>query len=642
MTTRPPPENPGRPHALLVPGPLVVLAAGSWLVAPPSLATRMLTGLTIALVATGYVLFALRRELFSLPWTEDDSPEPGSLGERARHDALWFVHLRWLATAVALGLVSCASLEARGLLLVWWAVLLVANLLWSASTGHWRRPELWILAQAVADLAILTGFLNASGGLENPLYTVFLFHVIVGRILLPGRLAVWVTLAAAGFFGLLAFGEYLHLLPHFPNSFFPHVEPADPSLGSHGHGHDGSAHASYDLYFVLGRTFPFLIVLLLGDFFLAKVMRRLRGSEGRLVDAARAARVERDRLESVVNTAGVGMMQLDRNGTVQWFSERISAWFGWRFTTEGSLCPLLKEEDGCSVCVALAVSSTGEPQSSERRWRTPSGERYFRHSAAPLSNAAGEVVQVVEVVEDVTPQRHLELRAIREGKLSVLGRMAAGIAHEIGNPLSSLSTRLRLLRRRRNEDFVDQSIVVLETQIARIRRIVQGVSQFARNQPLQRSTWSLDDLVTETIDVLRYDRRSRGIEIRAELDARGLRVHGSRDQIGQILMNLLLNALEVTPEGGVVTVRTREDGAQLRIAVEDQGPGISEEARDHLFEPFFTTRTEGTGLGLSISYGLAAAHEGSIEAECLEGAGARFTLLLPSSEHQLDSQEFRP
>ena len=594
---------------------------------------RVLRGVAVAVFLALAVIALLRRQLFSLPLVGQEVPSAILDSDaRRRHDAEWFVHLRWLAAAVALGLITCARPDTRGLLVVWWAGLLAANLAFEASVRRWHHYELQILVQAAIDLVILTGFLNASGGLESPLYTVYLFHPIVGRILLPGRKAIAVSLLAVVLFGLLAFGEYLHILPHYTNFFFPHLDAVPGSEAGHGGpAHGGSVHASYDLYFVLGRAVPFVAVLLLTDFFVASVMRRLRGSERGLEVAARLAMLERERVEGVVDAAGVGMMQVDAAIALRWFSGRIATWLGWDDRKLNGRCPLLDVPDGCDTCVVRATLETGQPEAAERREAGDKrGERFFRHSSSPIKDASGKVVQVVEVIEDVTAQRALEAEAIRAGKLSVLGRMAAGIAHEIGNPLSSLSTRVRLLERRKGEEpFVAESIGVLSTQIDRITRIVRNVSQFARVQPRDRTVWEANGLVAETMDVVRLDRRAKAIELRHALETPSPVVCGVRDQIGQILLNLVLNAVEATPDGGAALLSTAQQGAEVHFSVEDQGPGIDDETRSHLFEPFFTTKAEGTGLGLSISYGLAAAHGGRIEVEDLPERGSKFTLVLP-------------
>ena len=169
---------------------------------------RVIRGSGLALAAAFATMFLLRQRLFAVPRIDDgESGAPTSRGER---DAGWFVDLRWLAAAVTLGLITCARPEARGHLMVWWIGLVVANLVFLSTSKLWRHHETQIVIQASVDLVLLTGFLNASGGLENPLYMVFLAFVILGRVLVtPGRASVVTGLTMAAF-AVLAFGEYLH------------------------------------------------------------------------------------------------------------------------------------------------------------------------------------------------------------------------------------------------------------------------------------------------------------------------------------------------------------------------------------------------------------------------------------------------
>ncbi len=348
-----------------------------------------------------------------------------------------------------------------------------------------------------------------------------------------------------------------------------------------------------------------------------------------LEDAADASHLARERLEGVVGAAGVGMMLAERGPTLRWLSGRAAEWLAWAGPEPDAHCPLAEPGEGrCETCVVREVLETGKPASAERRREVARGStRYFRHSATPLRNPAGRVIQVVEVIEDTTGRKALEEEAIRAGKLSVLGRLAAGIAHEIGNPLASMTTRLRLLERRAaDEEFLTQSLQVLRTQIERISRILRGVSHFGKVRR-DRARWNIRELVDETVGIVELDPRADGI--RLDVSVEDVLVHAVRDQVGQILLNLCLNAAEAMPVGGTVRIRGSREEGELRLSVEDEGSGFEESSRENLFEPFFTTKTDGTGLGLAISSGFANAHGGRIEAHNRPEGGARFVLVLP-------------
>jgi signal transduction histidine kinase len=625
---------------------------------------HLIRGVVAALVVAGIAAGFLRQRQVPVYPAAPSSPATLPLvdrEDRARQQARWFVHMRWIAAGVTLALILIAVpitgiLPSATLLplILWWGLLVAANAFFRSWLRRGPNPERQIVVQALVDLVVLTGLLNASGGIENPLYVAYLFHVIIAGILLPRWKVLLITAAAITLFALLAFGEFFHLFPHYTNILFPHhnhptqeVAPTshdhaapDPPPRSLDHAAEGAPHASHDPVFVAGRVVPFLAVLLLTAYLTTLVADRLRQSERQLERTARTAMLEHQRLESVVDAARVGMILLGEDQSVRWYSRRAAEWLDWNRHLEGQPCPLAGADGGCRSCLVARTFETGQPQEAERDATSSGGGlRYFRHTTSPVHDEEGRVIQVVELIEDITARKALEAEAVHAGKLSVLGRMAAGIAHEIGNPLSSLTTRLSLLERRPEPGFVQESMQVLRGQIDRIRRIVQGVSHFARLRREGWSAWELNALVEEAIGLLELDRRARGVTFVRRLPDSSPRVKGVRDQMSQVVLNLLLNAVEAMPEGGTVTVETLQQDREVCLVVADTGCGFDENVRAHLFEPFFTTKHQGTGLGLSISYSLVHAHGGRIEVEGTVGRGARFTVCLPPAEQpdQADS-----
>ncbi len=630
MESSPQPTSGGTGRALaLALAAIAATAALAWRLGP-------LTGGTLVLLATAWGAWLLKRQQVEV-YPETPSAldlmalfEP----ERERYQrARWFVHMRWIAVVVSFGLILVAVPIGRVLPMVtlallggWWLVLLTANVLFHRWLGRGSDFERQILVQGFLDLIVLTGFLNASGGLENPVYFAYLFHVIIAGILLPRRKAYALTLAAAALFLVMALGEYFHLLPHFTNQLFPHEGEA---VGAHTHPGDGVAHAAHGAIFVLGRALPFLTLLLLSAYLTSLIAERLRRREWQLEHTGKTLALEHQRLEGVVESTGVGMMLVAPDLSLPWTTGRVQRWLGLA-AGAAEVCPLFRSEGGCSVCIAQETLQTGQPRESERTGRSAGGgPRYFRHATSPVRDAAGNTIQVVELLEDITDRKNLEAEAVHAGKLSVLGQMAAGVAHEIGNPLSSLATRLTLIERRPEPGYVKESARLLQGQIERIRRILHGISTFARTPSQEFSTWELNEVVSETLEMARLDGRARRVHFSAELSRPSPRVRGVKDQITQVVLNLLLNAAEASDDGGEVVVGTSEQESSIQLSVRDQGSGIAREHRQRLFEPFFSTKPKGTGLGLSICYSLINAHGGRIEVDSEEGHGATFTVVLP-------------
>jgi PAS domain S-box-containing protein len=560
--------------------------------------------------------------------------------ERARHHARWFVHARGVALVVILGLILVAGPLVRMLpgatlvpLLLWWGTLLAANVWFHRTVDRVRSPEGHIMLQAVVDLIVLTGLLNASGGIENPLYVAYIFHVIIAAIVLPRRKSLMVTAAALLLFLTLVVGESTRVLPHYTNQLFPRVGIGASAHPGGGDDDQDAITAAHDPLFVSGEAGSFAIVLLLASWLTMLVTERLRQSEERLERTAHAAELERTRLESVVHAARVGMILLDSDLTVRWFSPLASEWLEWDASVLGRRCPLYATAGEGEPGPAARVLETGRPAETERTVLAADGSRRsFRHIASPVRDGAGRVVQVVELVEDVTVRRALEAEALHAGKMSVLGRMAAGIAHEIGNPLSSMAARIRLMEHRTDEEFLGTSLSLLQGQVERIGRIVHGVSQFARTPRQEWITLEVNSAVEEAMSVAELDSRVKGIVIHRSLAAPSPRIRGVRDQVVQIVLNLLLNAAEATANHGTIEIETSQQQGEVTIAVRDSGAGLDEKVRSRMFEPFFTTKPRGTGLGLSISYTLVHAHGGRFQVDSEPGKGARFVVLLPAAE----------
>jgi signal transduction histidine kinase len=548
-------------------------------------------------------------------------------GGRQRQYLEWFVGVRWVAVGFAGATVVIVAPVARivplaslPLALGWCALLGLANVAFARLLRRDVDFERQALLQITVDLVALTGLLNATGGLENPLYTLYLFHVFIAGILLSPRRLAAVTALAAGLVTALALGELWHVLPHFEIAVFPH----------HLHGE----HAAHDPLFVAGRLVPLLGILLLAAYVITVAMERVRQSEGDLESAAESAVLERERLEGVIEAAALGLLIVTPAGELLWANPRALEWLGWEGLATGQACPHEHTGGGgCVTCLA-ADAAHGERRELELG-RQPAREeslRYFRHVATPVRGTSGRVEQVLLLVEEVTARKALEAEALHAAKLSALGTMAAGVAHEIGNPLSSLQTRIDLMRRRsHDEPFQRESLGVIERQLLRIAGIVRGISRFAGRREAERQPCSLDELADEAAKLVRLDRRGRGVELRLELAGDLPPVLAVRDHLSQVLLNLLLNGLEAAHGEGSVTLRTAEEDGQVVLAVSDTGPGIDPRVRGRLFTAFASTKADGSGLGLFICQRLIHAHGGAIEVAAAAGKGTTFRVRLPAA-----------
>lgn len=243
--------------------------------------------------------------------------------------------------------------------------------------------------------------------------------------------------------------------------------------------------------------------------------------------------------------------------------------------------------------------------------------------------------------ESADAQRSLEGSLRQADKLIAIGQISAGLAHEIGSPLQVLVGRAQMLEMAADDpDKVRRTASILVTQVERISRIVQQLLAYARRRAPRIGPLDLAEPVRAVLDLVRHDARRRNITLAIEVEPGCPKAQADPDQVQQIVLNLVSNALSVTPAGGRVAVRVAPsalpDGRQaVQIAVEDSGPGIPEELRPSLFEPFFTTRAAegGTGLGLSVVRSIAQEHRGAVRYTS-SPAGSRFEVDLPAHRQE--------
>ena len=253
----------------------------------------------------------------------------------------------------------------------------------------------------------------------------------------------------------------------------------------------------------------------------------------------------------------------------------------------------------------------------------------------------GVLCQAVDGMADALAEREAQLRqatrqqVTRAEKLASIGRLAAGVAHEINNPLTGVLTFAHLLRDKSNmepQDVKDLDLIIHET--TRAADIVRGLLDFSRERPTLMEELDLNDVVNRTVRLIANQQKFERIVIENVLQDNLPAVRGDMNQLQQALLNLTLNACAAMPQGGRLTIATSASDGKVVMKVSDTGCGIKEEDLDRIFEPFFTTQPigKGTGLGLSVTYGIIQQHGGTLEVESTPGHGTTFTIALPLLE----------
>jgi two-component system sensor histidine kinase PilS (NtrC family) len=251
-------------------------------------------------------------------------------------------------------------------------------------------------------------------------------------------------------------------------------------------------------------------------------------------------------------------------------------------------------------------------------------------TVSPLRDAKDEVIGRVVNFQDLTELRRLEQHARRAERLATVGHLAAGIAHEIRNPLASISGSIELLSKSPQASDDDRTLMsIVHREIQRLNVLIGDVLDYASPRPLQRVDFDLGVLVEEVLQVARGNGDLAEVELTSQLDS-PLRVHGDPAKLRQVLWNLVRNAAEAALGGGKhVRVKALTADGGVRIVVSDDGNGIPKEMLARVFEPFFTTKPRGYGLGLATCHAVVAEHGGRIDVESETGKGTRMVVTLP-------------
>ena len=260
--------------------------------------------------------------------------------------------------------------------------------------------------------------------------------------------------------------------------------------------------------------------------------------------------------------------------------------------------------------------------------------KWLQISTAPVFDKEGQVVATVHITRDITVQKKLQATLIEQDKLSSIGRLIAGVAHEINNPLTSIIGFSQLLLEKVLPGDVNDDLKIINDEANRTANIVKGLLTFARKQPEKKEPTDVNTQVQRVLELNKRRFVSNNIQVNTNF-AEGLPyIIGNGPQLQQVLFNLVMNAEQIMLEThgkGTLTIATKQLGDMVKIFVTDDGPGISPENMQKLFTPFFTTKEvgKGTGLGLSICHGIIAEHGGNIYAESEPGKGATFIVELP-------------
>jgi two-component system NtrC family sensor kinase len=310
-----------------------------------------------------------------------------------------------------------------------------------------------------------------------------------------------------------------------------------------------------------------------------------------------------------------------------------------------SVTDLVAESDRERLLAALDATIAGSPARLELSFvhQTPGPVTPLRRIVAVAMSRLPETdpPSVLLVGRDTTSEHDMRMRLMVSDRLAAVGELVAGVAHEVNNPLSSISAFAQILLREGDlTPMQRESIDVIRSETMRASQVVKDLLAFARRSEPMRAPVDLNGVVQGTLRLRGYQLTSTKVHVETTLAPELPSVIGDSRQLQQVCLNLVTNAVQaMAPQGGgELFISTATDGADVVLEVRDTGPGIPDAVRPYVFQPFFTTKDEGegTGLGLSVSYGIVAAHGGRIEVTNTSVAGTTFRVTLPAHRDEAD------
>ncbi|MFL5292177.1 MAG: two-component system sensor histidine kinase NtrB [Myxococcales bacterium] len=461
--------------------------------------------------------------------------------------------------------------------------------------------------QICADLAAATGLVYLTGGVESIFTILYPLAIVNGAISLGRRGAIVGAIGASALFCGLTFGMESGLLMPAAAYLLRAPLPTGRLL----------------LNIVLN-----LSAFLLSGALAAFLAEQLQGARIELREREKRLSALEATFSAVVHSISSGIVTVDEDGLITYLNPAGEEIFGMS-DTELRGEPLRARLP--ALAPALDAPLPAGRQRNEALVAGPDGRQRTVGWAVGRLNEHGAAGWVI-VFQDLTEFRRMEEAMRRSDRLAVVGGLAAGLAHEIRNPLAAMTGSIELIGGAPGLlESERQLLQIVRSEGQRLEALVRDFLSFAKPASPQLGIVDGHALVVETAELFRAEAERRGVtlSVDAEPDV-GLRADGP--QIKQVLWNLLGNAADATPRGGQIAVALRRAGEQALLSVTDSGAGIAREDLPRIFDPFFTTKERGTGLGLAIVHRVVEAHGGRISVQSERGSGSTFSVSLPAAE----------
>jgi two-component system sensor histidine kinase PilS (NtrC family) len=500
------------------------------------------------------------------------------------------------------------------------ALTYVASLAYALMFGRVRDPIRFAYGQIAVDLTLTTVVVHATGGAQSGFCFLYLVDVVAVALLAQRRGAALVTAASMGLMLGVSILGWTRVLPAVPGQL---LVPWDMPRGE------------------LGAKLALNVAALMAVGWLASKLAAKNRQADESLSRHEAYAGDLARLhENTIRCLTSGLVTVDLAGRVTTANEVAREILG---AAPGLLVGLPLADILTGLPRVLAdVGPAGVVRRAElSAARVDGSVRHLGVSAAPLSDHAGELIGRVIHFQDLTELKRMELAVARAERLASIGRLSAAIAHEIRNPLASISGSMELLRDAPGADPDSRKLMdIAVREVDRLNALVTSLLEYARPRTEERRVLSLNDEVSEVVAVFQGERRGERQDIRVSVETSGAaHVEAAGGQLRQIVWNLLRNAADAMAAGGTITVKIAAEASAgdgtvqpwTRLTFTDTGSGIPRADLDHIFEPFFSTKSGGSGLGLPTVARIVDDHRGTIEVESEVGRGTTVIIRLPAA-----------
>lgn len=370
----------------------------------------------------------------------------------------------------------------------------------------------------------------------------------------------------------------------------------------------------------------------------------------------RAQLVDKDYVESIIANMIDTLIVVNSEGVIKTINQATKELLGYEeIELIGKPVEMLfaKEEEAIIFKGRRqeVLIKEGSIRNYDMNYRTKKGDIIpVSLSGAVMKNKEGEIVGIVGIARDMREIKQLEAQLIRSEKLAAIGKLAAGVAHEINNPLNVISGNAEILSKESQDKEIKRTTKIIMEQVKRSATIVERLLRFSKKIKPKIENVNINKILEDTLCLSQYQTKYQNVKIIKDLSSSLPEVMADFGQLQEVFLNIILNAIQAMPNGGELTIRTyaknitdfgkrktdifKKGMKIVLIEFEDTGEGIPEEELSMIFDPFFSTKEQGTGLGLSICHGIIEAHQGTIEAQSKVGKGTIFILRLPAQREK--------